>query len=70
MALTLFAVNEGYFDDIEVEKALDAERAMRDFAKAEHADLVDTIEKDKKYDKDIEAKLHELLKNFKQKGSY
>ncbi len=70
MALTLFAVNEGYFDDIEVEKALDAEKAMRDFAKAEHGDLVETIERDKKFDKDIEAKMHELVKNFKQKGSY
>ncbi|MGH1361330.1 MAG: F0F1 ATP synthase subunit alpha [Burkholderiaceae bacterium] len=70
MALTLFAVNEGYFDDIDVEKALSAEKAMRDFAKAEHSDLVDTIERDKKFDKDIEAKMHELVKSFKQKGSY
>ncbi len=70
MALTLFAVNEGYFDDIDVEKALSAEKAMRDFAKAEHSDLVNTIERDKKFDKDIEAKMHELVKSFKQKGSY
>jgi len=70
MALTLFAANEGYFDDIEVDKALAAEKALRDFAKAEHGSLVDTIEADKKFDKDIEAKLHELCKSFKQKGSY
>ncbi len=70
MALTLFAVNEGYFDDIEVTKALSAEKSMREFAKAEHAGLVEQIERDKKYDKDIEAKLHELVKGFKKKGSY
>ncbi|MFK7965253.1 MAG: F0F1 ATP synthase subunit alpha [Burkholderiaceae bacterium] len=70
MALTLFAANEGYFDDIEVDKALAAEKALRDFAKAEHGSLVDTIEADKKFDKDIEAKMHELCKSFKQKGSY
>ena len=29
MALTLFAVNNGYFDDVEVNKALAFERRMR-----------------------------------------
>ena len=33
MALTLFAVNNAYFDDIDVQKALAAERAMRAFLK-------------------------------------
>ncbi len=70
MALTLFAVNEGYFDDIAVDKALSAEKAMREFAKSEHAGLVEKIDRDKKYDKEIEAALHTLLKDFKQKGSY
>ncbi|MEZ5657945.1 MAG: F0F1 ATP synthase subunit alpha [Burkholderiaceae bacterium] len=70
MALTLFGANNGYFDDIPVEKALDAEKALRDFAKAEFAGLVETIERDKKFSKDVEAQLHDLLKAFKQKGSY
>ncbi|MGB7182679.1 MAG: F0F1 ATP synthase subunit alpha [Burkholderiaceae bacterium] len=70
MALTLFAANEGYFDDIEVGKALSAEKAMRDFAKAEYASLMSTIEKDKKYSPEIEKQLHEMMKAFKAKGSY
>ncbi|MEZ5738951.1 MAG: F0F1 ATP synthase subunit alpha [Burkholderiaceae bacterium] len=70
MALTLFAANNGYFDDIEVDKALSAERALREFAKSEHSGLVDEIETNKKFSKEIEAKLHELLKDFKKKGSY
>ncbi len=65
MALTLFAANNGYFDDIEVPKALAAEKALRDFAKTKHAGLVEEIERDKKFSKDVEAKLHELLKEFK-----
>ena len=70
MALTLFASNEGYFDDIEVSKALAAEKALWDFAKSKYAALVDEIERDKKYGKDVQEKLHELLKDFKKSGAY
>ncbi|MEZ5652730.1 MAG: F0F1 ATP synthase subunit alpha [Burkholderiaceae bacterium] len=70
MALTLFAANNGYFDDIPVDKALAAEKALRDFAKAEFGGLVEAVERDKKFSKDIESQLHDLLKAFKQKGSY
>jgi len=69
MALTLFAVNSGYFDDIEVSKALAAEKALRDFASSRYAALVETIERDKKL-KDVEAQLHEMLKDFKKTGAY
>src|SRR5688500_12649497 len=44
MAITLFAVNNGAFDDIEVKDCLAAERALRDFVKTKHGALVDHIE--------------------------
>src|SRR3974390_3303362 len=43
-AVTLFAVNNGHFDDIPVPKALAAERALRDYLKTKHAALIDKIE--------------------------
>ncbi len=70
MALTLFGVNNGYFDDIEVAKALDAERALREFVKTKYASLVETIDRDKKFSKEVEAQLHEALKDFKKTGAY
>ena len=70
MALTLFAANNGYFDDIDVAKALGAEKALREFAKSKYGALVEEIERDKKFSKDVEAKLHELLKDFKKSGAY
>jgi len=70
MALTLFAVNNGYFDNVEVAKALAAEKALRDFARSKYSALVDEVERDKKFSKDVEAKLHELVKDFKKTGSY
>jgi F-type H+-transporting ATPase subunit alpha len=70
MALTLFAVNNGYFDDIEVPKALAAEKALQDFAQSKHASLVNTMETEKKFSKEVEAALHTCLKDFKQSGAY
>jgi F-type H+-transporting ATPase subunit alpha len=70
MALTLFAVNNGYFDDVAVPKALACERAMRDYLKGKYAELVDRVESTKDLSKDDEAKLHEALKDFKKNGSY
>ena len=70
MAVTLFAVNNGYFDDIEVKKALAAESALRSFLKSKHGDLVDRIEQTKDLGKDDEAKLHEAIKDFKKNATY
>src|SRR5690606_35324563 len=70
MALTLFAVNNGYFDDIDVAKALDAERAMREFVRSKYGQLVETIERDKTFTKEVEAQLHEAVQDFKKTGAY
>ena len=70
MALTLFAVNSGYYDDIPVGKALNAERAMRDHVKTKYADLANRIESTKDMSKEDEAALHEAIKDFKKNGSY
>ncbi len=70
MAFSLFAINNGYFDDVEVPKALAAEKGLLEFAKSKHAALVEEIERDKKFSKDIEAKMHVCVKDFKKTGSY
>ncbi len=70
MALTLFAVNNAYFDDIPVAKALAAERALRAYVKDKYAALVERIESSKDLSKDDEATLHEAVKDFKQNGTY
>jgi F-type H+-transporting ATPase subunit alpha len=70
MALTLFAVNNAYFDDIEVKKALAAERALRDHVKNKYADLMTRIEETKDLSKDDEEKLHAAIKDFKQNVTF
>ncbi len=70
IALTLFAVNNGYFDDVDVKKALAAERSVRDHIKDKHGDLVKRIESTKDLTKEDEELLHQGMKDWKQHGTY
>jgi len=70
MALTLFAVNNGYLDDVDVKKALAAERSLRDYVKGKYGAVCDRIETSKDLSKEDEDKLHEAVKDWKQNGSY
>jgi len=70
MALTLFAVNNGYLDDVDVKKALAAERSLRDYVKGKYGELCDRIESTKDLSKEDEDKLHDAVKDWKKNGSY
>jgi F-type H+/Na+-transporting ATPase subunit alpha len=70
MALTLFAVNNGYFDDVDVKKALAADKSMRDYIKGKDAALIDRIESTKDLSKDDEATLHAAVKDWKKNGAF
>jgi F-type H+-transporting ATPase subunit alpha len=70
MALTLFAVNNGYFDDIDVKKALAAERSMRDYIKEKYAALVDSMETKKDLSPEDEKALREAIQDWKKSGSF
>jgi F-type H+-transporting ATPase subunit alpha len=70
MALTLFAVNNNFLDDVDVKRALSFEKGLRDFAKMKYADLVARIESSKDLTKDDEARLHDAIKDFKKNGTY
>src|SRR5262252_2638755 len=69
-AVTLFAVNNQYFDDIEVKKALPAEKALRDYLKTKAAALVDRIESAKELSKEDEDALHAAIREFKKSAAY
>ena len=70
MAMTLFAVNNGFFDDVEVKKALAAERSMRDYVKGKYADLVARMEDKKDLAGDDEKALKEAIQDWKKNGSF
>ena len=65
-AITLFAVNRGYFDDVTVEKALGFEVALRQHVKTQAKELFDRIESVKDLSADDEKKLAAVIEDFKK----
>ncbi|MDD2668265.1 MULTISPECIES: F0F1 ATP synthase subunit alpha [Zoogloea] len=66
MAITLFAVNKGAFDDVDVKRALACETAMHQFVKTKAADLVAKIESTKVLDAEGEKQLGAAIEEFKK----
>src|SRR5574340_540405 len=65
MALTLFAVNKGYMDDVDVKKALAFEAALHSFIKSKHGALMEKIEETRDLDADTEKALAAAVEEFK-----
>jgi len=57
MAVTLYASNEGFMDDIDVTRILSFESELHQYMHQKHADLISKIETTKDLDKDAEAQL-------------
>ena len=66
MAITLFAVEKGAFDDVEVKRALACETALHQFVKTKAADLVAKIESSKVLDGEGEKQLASVIEEFKK----
>ncbi|PVY77486.1 ATP synthase F1 subcomplex alpha subunit [Tamilnaduibacter salinus] len=65
MATVLFAANEGFLDDVEVDKVVSFEAAMLDWMRSEKADLLKSINENGNYNDDVAAKLKAALEEFK-----
>jgi len=65
MGVTLFAVNRGYFDDIDVKRALDFEKGLLGFLKSKYADLLSEMLEQKNLEGDSEKKLAAAVEDFK-----
>tara|TARA_B110000261_G_scaffold139177_1_gene158419 strand:+ start:1 stop:1401 length:1401 start_codon:yes stop_codon:yes gene_type:complete len=64
MGLVLFAANEGYLDNVEVNKIKDFEKSLLGFADSEYSDFMSSIEKSGDYSDDIANTLKEMLEKF------
>lgn len=70
MALSLFAIEKDFMDDIEQEKILSFESGLLSFFAAEHSKLRDEINASGDYSDEIENGLREVVETFKAKGTY
>ncbi|HBV21415.1 MAG TPA: F0F1 ATP synthase subunit alpha [Nitrosomonas sp.] len=70
MALTLYAINNGYYDDVEVNRALAFEAALKSYIRGQHGSILETIENTKELDADTEKQLIAAIEEFKKNGTY
>jgi len=70
MAVSLFAVNEGFIDDVDVKKVVDFEAALHAHVRNNYADLLNTINDTGDYNDDIAAGLRKAVEDFKATGAY
>jgi F-type H+-transporting ATPase subunit alpha len=70
MGLSLFAVNEGFLDDVPVEKVVNFESALHAHAMEKFGALIDRISATGDYDDDIAGELRAVAEDFKRSGAY
>ena len=70
MALSLYAVNEGYLDKIDVTNVIHYESELHDYARANYSDLLDAINKSGDYNDEIAGQLKTICDAFAETGTY
>jgi len=65
MGVSLFAANEGYLDDVDIDKVVAFEAALHSYMAANQADLVAKVNAEADWNDELEAAFHEALKDFK-----
>ncbi len=70
MGVSLFAVENDFMDDVELEKIGAFEEALHDYMKSEQSALMDKIGPEGNYDDDIESGLKDAIAKFKESGTW
>jgi len=70
LAMSLYAGNEGFLDDVPVNKIVDFEAAMQSGIASNNADLLDKINESGDFNDEIEAAMRSALEKFKETGTW
>ena len=70
LAISIYAAEQGYLDDLPVEKVLPFEAGLHAFMHQNHAELMQTIVATGRWDKDIEGAFKSALDEYKKTGSW
>jgi len=70
MAMSLYAVSNGYFDKVPVEKITACEAALHAYVADAHADLIKEMNKKADYNEQIAKQLESLMKDFMKNGAW
>jgi len=70
MALSIYAVNNGYMDKVELKKVVDFEAALQAFAQTNYQSTLDGINQTPKLSKENEAAMKKVIEDFLATGTY
>ena len=70
MGAMLFAANEGYLEDVAVDKVLDFEQALIGYMRSEHSDFMKNIDETGEYSDEIAETLKGAITKFKETQTY
>jgi F-type H+-transporting ATPase subunit alpha len=70
MAVSLFAADQGYLDDVDLNKIVDFESALHAYMRASQVDLMEQINASGDYNDDIAASLKAAIEDFKATGTW
>ncbi|MFZ0256689.1 MAG: F0F1 ATP synthase subunit alpha [Gammaproteobacteria bacterium] len=67
MAVSLFAVDRGYLDDVDLKKVGDFEQALQSYMHSHQTELLNHINQTGEFDEEVESSLKAALEDFKTK---
>jgi F-type H+-transporting ATPase subunit alpha len=70
MAVSLFAADQGYLDDVDNDKVVDFEHALLTYMSANQSALIDKINDTGEYNDEIESGLRSAVEDFKANGTW
>ncbi|MFW6092362.1 MAG: F0F1 ATP synthase subunit alpha [Pseudomonadota bacterium] len=70
MGVSLFAANEGYLEDVPVERVLEFERGLLAYMNSEHADFMKNVNETGVYNDDVVAEMRQGIEAYKQTVSF
>jgi F-type H+-transporting ATPase subunit alpha len=70
MAVSLFAVDQGYVDDVDIKKVVEFEHALHGYMRASQKPLMDRINATPDYNDEIAAGLRAAIEDFKSNNTW
>ncbi|MFK8081337.1 MAG: F0F1 ATP synthase subunit alpha [Granulosicoccus sp.] len=70
MGVSLYAANEGFIDDVAVNKVVDFEAALHDYFRSNHQEILDQVDQSGDWNDNIQSAFKKGLEAFKANGSW
>lgn len=66
IAISLFAVEKGYCDDLSIDKITEFEKGLHNYSRSNYKDFMSSVNSTGNYDNEIEKTFHNILNEFKK----